>query len=520
MKSKAVCFIFLILFLPAAQCSSDFKKKVERTDNFSQIMEKDTVINRKPAVAGTFYPSNPSELNDDLERMFSAGTPDRKLMNIVALISPHAGYVYSGIVAASAYNQLSPEKIYDNVFIIGTSHQVSFDGASIYTEGNFLTPLGVVKVNITLANQLINKNPGIFLAKPEAHKSEHSLEVQIPFLQHIYKDNLQIIPIIIASQNPRTIEKIAEALAPYFNNNNLFVISTDFSHYPSYKDALLIDKITAEAIIENSPETFMNVLEANDNRQINNLATSICGWSSVLALLYITDGLTGVSYQDLKYMNSGDVKFGDKNRVVGYHAMAVTMDENNFIKKAETGFDLTEKEREKLLRIARVTMEGYLDSGEIPVVNKSELTGKLLEPLGAFVTLTKEGKLRGCIGQFHAEGPLYKVVQDMAVAAAVRDYRFAKVTKEELDNLEIEISVLTPMQKIKSINEIELGKHGIYIVKGNSGGTFLPQVAKQTGWNLEEFLGHCARDKANIGWDGWKDADIYIYEAYVFAEHK
>ena len=145
-------------------------------------------------------------------------------------------------------------------------------------------------------------------------------------------------------------------------------------------------------------------------------------------------------------------------------------------------------------------------------------TQKMLAPSGAFVTLTIDGKLRGCIGRFDADQPLYKMVQEMAVSAATRDYRFSRLTKKELGQAHIEISVLTPMKKILSPDEIVLGKHGIYVKKGSRGGTFLPQVASQTNWTVEEFLGHCARDKAGIGWDGWKDADLYTYEAYVFGE--
>jgi AmmeMemoRadiSam system protein A len=114
--------------------------------------------------------------------------------------------------------------------------------------------------------------------------------------------------------------------------------------------------------------------------------------------------------------------------------------------------------------------------------------------------------------------PLYEVVRQLAVSSSTQDHRFAPVTEEEIDELEIEISVLTPLRKISSIDELELGKHGIYIRKGFYSGTFLPQVATETGWSKEEFLGHCARDKARIGWDGWKDAELYVYEAYVFGE--
>jgi AmmeMemoRadiSam system protein A len=151
-------------------------------------------------------------------------------------------------------------------------------------------------------------------------------------------------------------------------------------------------------------------------------------------------------------------------------------------------------------------------------VDPATLGDALRMPCGAFVTINKHGTLRGCIGRFDASEPLYKVVQEMVIASATRDYRFRPVEEGEVKDLEIEISVLTPMRKISSIDEFQLGKQGIYIRKGSRSGTFLPQVAQETGWTREEFLGHCAQDKAGIGWNGWKDAEWYVYEALVFGE--
>ena len=172
------------------------------------------------------------------------------------------------------------------------------------------------------------------------------------------------------------------------------------------------------------------------------------------------------------------------------------------------------------MKLARRTIENYLGKHDKFSLHEAELSPNLLANAGAFVTLHKAGRLRGCIGSFSTNDPLYKTIQSMAISAATRDYRFEPVSKEEVNKLHIEISVLTPMQRISSIDEIELGRHGIYIKKGLNAGTFLPQVATDTGWTLDEFLGHCARDKAHIGWNGWQDAEIYTYEALVFEEEK
>jgi hypothetical protein len=169
--------------------------------------------------------------------------------------------------------------------------------------------------------------------------------------------------------------------------------------------------------------------------------------------------------------------------------------------------------------LARESISGYL-KGNKNAPSKLGLSEIMNQKYGAFVTLKEGGKLRGCIGRFNPDKSLYQTIEDIAISAATRDSRFDPVTPEELNQIEIEISILTPLKKIESIDQIQLGKHGIYIKKGFSSGTFLPQVATETHWTKEEFLGHCARDKAGIGWDGWKTAEIYTYEAIIISERE
>ena len=471
-------------------------------------------VNRKAYAAGKFYAGSKPALESDLQELFEKAK-QRELDHVQAIIVPHAGYPYSGIVAASGYNQVDPEKEYENIFIIASSHTAYYQGASIYNKGNYETPLGEVEVNRDLADQLI-KESDMFSFQAKAHLTEHSLEVQLPFLQYHLKKPFRIIPVVIGTQDKEACKKIATALKPFFNEKNLFVISTDFSHYPEYEDAREVDQKTADAVRSNSKKEFLKVLQANEAAGIPNLATAMCGWSSVLTLLNLTEDNPSCEYHQVQYMNSGDASYyPDKSRVVGYYALAVT---KGGATQSETEFSLTEKDKSDLLGIARLTMEEYVTTGRMPKLMTEGYSATIKTPCGAFVTLNKDGKLRGCIGSFEPKDPLYLVVQQMAVAASTRDYRFSKVKEEEFDDIELEISVLTPMKKISSVDEIELGRHGIYIKKGSSSGTFLPQVATETGWDLEQFLGYCARDKAGIGWDGWKDADIYIYEALVFHE--
>lgn len=469
---------------------------------------------RKPAAAGRFYSDNPTELRSMIEGFFSEAIP-RGVNQVAAIISPHAGYVFSGQVAANAFNQVDPGRAFDNVFVIASSHQVAFSGASIFNQGDYITPLGKVTVNIDIANQLIRKNPS-FTFNPQADKFEHSLEVQIPFLQIHLKKPFQLVPIVLGTQSAESCREIAEALMQWFNERNLFVISTDFSHYPEYGEARTADNATCDAIVANDPENFTRFLDGYKNKEITNLATNCCGWTSVLTLLYMTAGNRDYTYTPLFYRNSGDSKYGDKKQVVGYWAIAVTRMGDK--KKQEEDFQLTDADKIRLLEIARSTVNGYIRTRKVPEPDTAGFPENLKLHAGAFVTLKKGGALRGCIGRFTADIPLYKVIQEMAVASSTQDYRFSPVQAKEIDELEIEISVLSPMKRISGPGELELGRDGIYIKKGNASGTFLPQVAKETGWTKEEFLGHCARDKAGIGWDGWKDAELYTYEAVVFSE--
>ena len=181
-------------------------------------------------------------------------------------------------------------------------------------------------------------------------------------------------------------------------------------------------------------------------------------------------------------------------------------------------FTLSKGDKKALMDIARNTVDQYTCKGKIYSVREQNYSPALNTHTGIFVSLHKNGKLRGCIGRFQPDKPLYELVRDIAISASVKDPRFKPVEEDELDEIELEISVLTPLQAVADTSEIKLGQHGIYIKKGSHSGTFLPQVAKQFGWTLEEFLGHCSRDKAHIGWKGWKEAELFIYEAIVFVE--
>jgi MEMO1 family protein len=499
--------IRLLLLLSSATLVCD--DCTSNTGPKKKPMEND----RQPAVAGQFYPGDKNSLKDSLSAMFKRAEPKKVTDPVLAIISPHAGYVFSGTVAASSFNQIE-KKHYKNIFVIGSSHHALFNSASICLFDNYITPLGKVKVDRDLAHSLIKSN-ACFIEDYGADTVEHSIEVQIPFLQFVLGEDINLVPVLVGTQTESGCRQIAKALKPYFNNENLFIISTDLSHYPSYFDAQTSDKLITQAVSTNSDEKFMKALHQMESSGIPGLATAMCGWTSVLTLLNITKEMSDLSYTTISLKNSGDTKYGEKSRVVGYCSVVVT--EKAGTESKQDDF-LTADEKKKLLQIARETIKSYIPSGKTPKIDNKDFSKGLLQTCGAFVTLRENGDLRGCIGSFSADKPLYQTIQEMAISSSTRDYRFTPVSRDEIDKLWIEISVLTPMKKIKSIDEIVLGKHGIYIKKGGYSGTFLPQVASETKWTREEFLGHCARDKAGLDWDGWKDADIYTYEAIVFGE--
>jgi len=468
---------------------------------------------RLPAVAGKFYPGEPDILEEQITGLFATAGP-RKTKYVRAIISPHAGYMFSGSVAASAFNQIEPDAHYKRVFIIGSSHHERFEEAAVYCKGDFIMPYGREKVDSTFGNMLVDRYPSLFSGNSAPHREEHTLEVQLPFLHHVLKHPYRIVPILIGTATPSVCCAIASVLKQYLTSENLFIISSDFSHYPGYKDACDIDALTKDAILTNDPDALTERLSANSLKQIPHLATSLCGWSSVLTLLHMTTGNEYMKYDAIEYRNSGDVKYyGDHNRVVGYWAIVVSEH-----KEEKKGFCLSREDKAMMMHISRNTLEEFCAYEKIHEAEPADLPASLHEHCGAFVSLHKNGKLRGCIGRLSCNIPLYRLLPEMTLAAAMHDPRFAPVQKEELDDIDIEISVLSPLKRIDDIDEIELGKHGIYIEEGFHSGVFLPQVATETGWNAEQFLGHCARDKAGLDWDGWKKADLYIFTATVFSE--
>ncbi|MEE8382489.1 MAG: AmmeMemoRadiSam system protein B [Thermodesulfobacteriota bacterium] len=460
---------------------------------------------RPPAVAGTFYTSDAKTLSNQIKD-FLSNVPAKTLSGkIVALISPHAGYMYSGQVAAYGYKLLEGKK-FDTVVVIAPSHRAYFRGASVYNKGAYQTPLGLIPVNTDLAQHLI-KQDDLISYVAQAHTQEHSLEVQLPFLKIVLGD-FKLLPIVIGSYDLATCESISETIYQVVKDKNaLIVASSDLSHFHPYDKAVEMD-----AIVINHVKNFDSKALFKDT---SSEKCEACGSGPMITTMLLAKKLGANKSEHLFYANSGDVT-GDKSGVVGY--MSAVLYRNPGQEKGnKAGKDsgLTDEEKEILHKIARAAIASRCTGGKYPEIKFTSKT--LKEKRGAFVTLHKRGNLRGCIGYIRAQKPLHETIKEMALAAAFQDNRFNPVKKDELKDIDIEISVLTPLKKIDSIEEIEVGRHGIYITKGYHSGILLPQVATEYGWDRNKFLEHTCT-KAGLPTDAWKkkDTEIYIYSADIF----
>ena len=491
---KLVFVVIIILFLTACsveQASNDMPKKI-----------------RPPAVAGQFYPAAAEEITEQINGYLKQASTPPVEGEIKAIIVPHAGYDFSGQVAAYGFKLLKGVKI-NTAVLIGNSHTAYFDGAAIDSSDVWQTPLGQVAVDKELADKLIKADSAIKY-DASVHGQDHVLEVEIPFLQVVLAGNFKIVPIMLGNKADDSYKKLAKALKDNLGENDVVVVSSDMSHYPKHEDANKIDRGALEKIKSGKVDELEKYVESVENSGVANEQTVLCGIDAVKTLLELARLSGWDKIEVLKYLNSGDVSgIGDKNRVVGYGAVAFA--------QIQTAGGLNREQRELLLTMAKETVESFVTTGQAPEFDVTD--ERLKQKQGAFVTLTKNGQLRGCIGQIvPTDEPLWQVVREMAVAACSEDGRFNPVEKSELDELEYEVSVLSAPEAIDDWKKIELGKQGVIIRKGGRSGVFLPQVATETGWTLEEFLGQLCSQKAGLSPSCYKDKDteIQIFSAQVF----
>lgn len=465
---------------------------------------------RLPAVAGTFYPGDPVTLARVIDGYLAEAVRFEPEPSI--LIVPHAGYVYSGGVAAHSFKQ-ALDRDYARVIILGFNHSASygFDGAAVWPAGAWRTPLGDVPIDVDFARQLLNTST-VFFTDRAIHLDEHSLEVEVPFIQRVLP-GVPIVPISIGRPTLENARAIADALTIGLADHpkSLVVVSTDLAHYPRYRDANRVDGSSLQAVM--SLDTL--ALEAWDKEAMSkrtpNLHTTMCGKGPVLVAMMLAASIGAEQVTLIKYANSGDVPEGEQSRVVGYAAI-------EFVKGSPLALSAADKTA--LLKLSRETLGDYLTRQIVP---KFEPTSAAMQlPRATFVTLrhARTHDLRGCRGEVFARSALWESVQQVSLLSATDDPRFPPLRAGELADMHIEISVLTPLRLAKSPDEVVVGRHGVMIRKGGRGGLFLPQVPQEQGWDRDEYLSTLCWMKAGLPADAWRkpDAQLYLFEAEVFEE--
>jgi len=478
---------------------------------------------RPAGVAGSFYPGDPNVLTQTIDNLLAHNTVPQVPGPLVALICPHAGYDFTGPVAAACFAQLKGRK-YTRVVVIAPSHYVNFPFSSIYDGDAYATPLGNVPVDKDFRVRLAKLNSTIKISDrghvQEGERAEHSLEVQLPWLQRTL-GVFKLVPIIMGDQNYSLERSLGRALAkallaetPEARAQTLILVSSDLSHYHSYDYANNVDHQTLQAIEE------WDYLSLSRNFAMweRGIQTwEACGGGPIVAGMIAAEGLGATHAQILKYGNSGDTT-PERTRVVGYGAVAITSQSAAEAKKSAE-FSLTGREKDALMKIARTSVETAVRDRKMYLVGSTGFP-RLEEARGAFVTLKEHGELRGCIGYITPMKSLAETVRDVAAYAAMEDTRFTPVTTQELPLLEYEISVMSPIRRVLDIKEIKVGKQGLIMKQGDIEGILLPQVPVEEHWGRDTFIEETCL-KAGLPRQAWKDddTDIFMFTALVFGEH-
>lgn len=464
-----------------------------------------SALAKEPNVAGQFYPARSDALREMVSSFLkSARVPeDISPEKVIVAFAPHAGYIFSGSVAGHTYKLLSKRKV--DVFVIaGPSHFYPFRGIRLLDDETYKIPLGEVRLDRELI-RLIEEKVENAEVDNRVFAREHCLEVQLPFIK-LTHPNARVVLVLFGQMSEEELQRSAKELVDLIREARargrdvLLLVSTDMSHYHPYQEAVKIDWGTIDALRKLDFRSFFRGARKGEYQ--------LCGWIPAAFALAYARHWGDVEFRLLRYANSGDT-YGDKSRVVGYMSAVI-------IEKDKEVSMFTREQKAKLLRLARRSIEHYLRTGQR--LKDLEIDDPALyKERGAFVTLKKHGMLRGCIGHIIADLPLCEVVAEMAVQSAVGDPRFPALTLDELPEVEIEISVLSPLKKVESIDEIKVGKHGLLLRKGFYSGLLLPQVPVEYGWDKMTFLQHLAM-KAGLPPDGWKGAELYSFTAEVFSE--
>lgn len=460
---------------------------------------------RTAKVAGEFYPDDPQQLRALITRLLEQSpAPDPAGPKPRALILPHAGYPYSGPVAARGFREIQGRR-YDAVVVVGFMHRQQFAGTSVDDREAYRTPLGTIPVDLG-AVAFLTAQPGLHHQEAAHESPEHSLEVMLPFLQ-IALGDFRLVPLLMGSWEEEDSEPLAAALTGLAARGDyLFLFSTDLSHYHPYEDALKRDERTTAAVTFETARAVHRLFGAG--------AVEACGRGPITAGLSLAERLGYLQRRLLLYKNSGDTT-GETSRVVGYAAIGMYARPPR-----EAQEQVSAAAGQALVRAARAVISAHLSGRPDPPSGLGlDAYPELARDQGLFVTLRKHGELRGCIGRIeNHETPLAQLLPDVALDAALRDPRFPPVSKEELGEITVEASVLTPPTPIRDAGEIVAGRDGVVLTRGDHSGVFLPQVWRETGWTRVEFLRELASQKAGLDPDAWQQAQLLTFQDQAFEE--
>ncbi|MCR4439683.1 MAG: AmmeMemoRadiSam system protein B [bacterium] len=474
---------------------------------------------RPPAVAGAWYSDDPTTLRATIQKWLDQAQDAGVEGEIYGLLAPHAGYEYSGATAAVSYRQVRGRQ-YDAVVIIGPSHREYFAGVSVFNGEGYRTPLGVAAVDKELAAAIAEADPLISLGEAGHRGAEHSIEAQVPFLQ-VALPGTKIVPIAMLDDSWDTCRRVGAAIAGAAAGRKVLIVaSSDLYHGESYAACNASDAQTLAQVEGIDPQAFCKGARAGKY--------AACGAGPIAAMQCAAQLLGATQAKVLAHTTSGDVTGQKTGYVVGYGA-AVVFGPPRQQKKAEAKATmpgrvefspLSAEVQQELLRMARQSIAHYLEHGTIPEFTPPHEVMK--ERRGVFVTITKRGELRGCIGHHESDVPLYKLVPQMAVASAFQDPRFPPLRKDELGVIRIKVSVyLTNVYRIDNLDQFVMGKHGIIMYKDGRGATFLPEVPLEAGWKTKEEELRSLCQKAGLPPDAWKQGAVfYLYETQVFEEGK
>jgi AmmeMemoRadiSam system protein A/AmmeMemoRadiSam system protein B len=386
---------------------------------------------------------------------------------------------------------------------------------------HYETPLGQIPLDVEFINKLL-KHP-MFQNVPQTHKYEHSVQIEVPLLQHCQKD-FKIVPIVAGSCSLETINKAGSVLKSLIDGETLVITSSDFVHYGmnyGYRPF-------SENIPEQIKKLDMGAYEYIANRDAKGFldyrqrtGATICGYIPIAILLSMLGD--DVKVELTKYVTSGDLT-GDFTNSVSYLSIAFSGAWANHpeIKPPTNNPALTDEDKNQLLTLARKTIVYALRNRRVPQASELGVTisDAMICPRAAFVTLKKNSRLRGCIGDIFPQKPLYKSVILNAINACVNDRRFPAVTEAECKDITIEISALTVPEPVASSDEIRIGIDGVVLNKDGRSAVFLPQVAPEQGWDVSQMLRQLSL-KAGLPEDAWKEgASFLVFQAVIFGENE